>query len=334
MDVVAFNGTKVTLLRHVFIASPPHTVCADNGKESFADTCSNPSDIFWTMGRRKLRQVHRVVVNHDPSSPMYGDMVMAGTHATVTVLINNAAARGWVDRTVGQAPKWANAQDVWEHDHPAFYDPGSNKFLTGLTHAVTLQPGTGIPWVSNNVRTAWLNGYGADVSSNVWWLKPETPTQPYWIDIWPDPGTPSNPVDPLGPTEDNVESMSYCDDGTLWLGSSTHGLARFDPAGNLSYLSLPDPAAHNDNVYAVACDPSDNSLWIGLGWGGAMHLKDGQFTQVMHDPSLPAFTQQPVRSIQIDRWSTPRIVYFAFMPTTDSTGKIVRGGGVASYDGP
>ncbi len=164
------------------------------------------------------------------------------------------------------------------------------------------------------------------------WLEPETAAQPLWIDIWPDAGPASNPTDPLGPTDDNVTSLSFCDDGTMWVGSYTHGLA-FTSGTGFSYLDLPDPATHGDSVSAVACDPSDQSIWIGLGFGGVMRYKNGAFT-LLDPQGLPAFVQQPVQSIQIDRWSSPRAVYFAFIPSKDGSGNTVRGGGVAAYDAP
>jgi hypothetical protein len=129
-------------------------------------------------------------------------------------------------------------------------------------------------------------------------------------------------------------SLSFCKDGTLWMGSAGHGLARRDAAtGAISTLGLPDPVTHGDNVTAVACDPSDGSVWIGLGSGGAMRFKNGAFTLL--DPAgLPGFARQQVLSIQIDRWASPRVVYFAFLPVKDANGRITAPGGVAAYDGP
>jgi hypothetical protein len=88
-------------------------------------------------------------------------------------------------------------------------------------------------------------------------------------------------------------------------------------------------------VKAVACDPSDGSLWIGLGWGGLMRLKNGQFTLPLPPGSgAPDFTGRPAKSIQIDRWSSPRVVYVAFEPRVEADGTVSHPGGVASYDGP
>ena len=44
--------------------------------------------------------------------------------------------------------------------------------------------------------------------------------------------------------------------------------------------------------------------------------------------ALPAFARGPVRSIQIDRWATRRIVYLAHLESS------VGPGAVTAYDGP
>jgi hypothetical protein len=73
---------------------------------------------------------------------------------------------------------------------------------------------------------------------------------------------------------------------------------------------------------------------MGLGQaGGIMRYRNGQFERV-DTTGLPAFATHPPQSIQIDRWSNPRIVYFAFMPYHDNSGAITLGGGVAAYAGP
>ena len=297
-DVVRYVPAASTMARerHVFIASPPHSVCGVNG-EAHTNTCANEFDWFWVKGRRKLRQVFRIAVNHDPASPMYGDVWMGGTHATFAALVNDAVKRGWVDDTAGWEPKWADAKYVWEHDHPAI-DAPNGAFLTGYTYALAIDPRSGTPWGHNGFRLAALSGgYGADVSSKIWWLPLP------WIDVWKDTGDPQQL-----PSLDAVMSLSFCPVGTLWMGSAGHGLARRDAAsGSISTLDLPDPALHGDSATAVACDPSDGSVWIGLGWGGVMRLKDGAFTPL--DPAgLPEFARHEVLSIQIDRWASPRVV--------------------------
>ena len=329
LDVVEFDGTTAKRDRHVFVASPPHVVCGTNG-ESFVTAC-DPNDPWWNNGRRLFRQVMRVVVNHDRSSPMYGDTWMGGNHATFAVLLANAQARGYVDRSIGLPPPWTDSRDTWEHLHPAIYGI-LGEFLVGETHALSIDPRNGQVWGSNGIRTAYVTVYGPDLSNPQWWMGPiffdpsgATSPVPYY-DLWPDQGDPWS-----GPTNDHVQSISHCPDGTLWIGSLTHGLARIDPGGGVSFPA--DPLV-GSAVSAVACDPADSSIWIGLASGGLVRLKDGAVARVSV-AGAPAFAGQPIASIQVDRWSGgSRVLYFAFGASKDASGRVVAGGGVASYDGP
>jgi hypothetical protein len=334
LDVVTFDGQHAARSRHAFIASPPHVVCGTNG-ESFVSTC-DPTDPWWNNGRRLFRQVMRIAVNHDRTSAMYGDAWMGGNHATFAALLANAQSRGYRDPAAGWGPTWADASDVWEHVHPAIYGI-LGEFLVGETHALSIDPRTGQVWGSNGIRTAYVTGYGADLSNPQWWMGPITfdPTVANtadryrsYYDVWPDSGDPWS-----GPTNDWVRSISHCQDGTVWIGSLTHGLAKIDPAGALSYVPFPD-ATFGSSVSAVACDPADASVWIGLGAGGVVRLKGAAFERVSV-AGAPAFAGQPLASIQVDRWSGgSRVLYFAFAPTKDDAGRVVRAGGVAAYDGP
>ena len=337
-DVVAFDPRGVgtlTRVRHVRTASPPHTICAWTdpapGFYGRVTSCADPNNYWWVEGRRVFGRIVRIVVNHDKTSPLYGDVWMGATHGTFSALLANAEARGLADRTAAWGPNWADAKDVWEHEHPVVSGtlPGQS-FVNGEGWALSIAP-DGTPWGSNEYRTTYVGGYGADLTilnnpgapdhDSDFWMGP-------LLDLWPDP-----PNDYLTGQADHVRSMSHCPDGTLWIGSLTHGLARRAPGGSISFLSLPDPSLQN-SVSAVACDPSDGSLWIGLAQaGGVMRYKNGGFERV-DTTGLPAFATHPPQSIQIDRWSTPRIVYFAFMPYHDGSGAITIGGGVATYDGP
>jgi hypothetical protein len=317
-DVVAFDRAARTLTRtrHAWLASPPHVICATPTYARGLATCPD-GDYWWENGRRIVARIRRVVVNHDRASPMYGDVWLGGQHGTFSAILANAAARGLVDRTAGFGPAWADAKDTWEHEHPSLDGP-DGAFLNGEGWALSIDPITGLPWGSNELRTTYLGGYGADLSDDRFWMGPK-------LDLWPDP-----PATFDGPSADGVRSMSHCPDGTLWIGSLTHGLARIDPGGQVHTAGVPDPGR---GVSAVACDPTDSSVWIGLAGGGVMRLGAGGFERL--DPAgLPAFTGNPVQSIQIDRWSATRAVYFAFAPITDGGGRIVAGGGVAAYAGP
>jgi hypothetical protein len=326
-DVVTFDGAKMARERHVFVASPPGVVCETQyvyDAQGEITGCMNPwLGDTWTTGRKKMRQIHRVVVNHDSSRPLsYGDVFFSGTHGTIAILVAHPSDRGWIDTTNGD-PAWADARYVFEHEHPACTWPADGRFLTGTGHALAIDPTTNVPWFANQFKTASLPDYATErhPTSHAWW-GPMTPPNPF-IAWWEPEGNPDDAT-----LRDNVESLSFCDDGTLWIASSVHGLARRAPDGSVSYVDL--PAGTGNSALAVACDPSDSSVWVGFGWGGFGRLRGGQWSGLaaLVGTSAPAFVANPVRSIQIDRWSSPRIVYFAHVPSRSGPG------GVTAYAGP
>lgn len=331
VDVVAFDAAAGTMtqVRHVLTGAPPHVVC-DYGHTQWTDepcepppgTTPLPSTPWWDWGRRLLRKVSHIAVNHDPSTLMYGDAWMGGNHATMAVLLNSTSERNWKDPTAGLDPIWADMKDFWEHLHPVvnFALPGGGVGEHyGEGYAISIDPRDGAPWASNGVRTATTGGYGVDLTYRNFGMR--------MIDIWPD-GDDPYPI--FNASDDFVRSLSHCQDGTLWAGSLTHGLARIATSGSISYLPLPNGAGAN----SVACDWSDNSLWIGLASGGVLRWKNGSFEPIAVT-NAPAFAAQPVQNIQFDRWSSGgRVVYFAFGAVKNSTGAITAPGGVGAYDGP
>jgi hypothetical protein len=327
-DVVAFDaesGTTMTRVRHVLTGAPPHVVC-DTDHDQWVPTCSTPDGWWWNNGRRLMRSVRHIAVNHDRSSLMYGDAWMGGEHSTLSVLLENAEQRGWVDIASQFGPKWADAKDFWEHHHPAVDYlgcdvPGCYWQIVGQGEGISIDPRNGRPWGSNGLRTTSISAYGESLTYRQWGME-------NILDLWPDDAT--HPY--YGPMNDRVRALSHCADGTLWIASQTHGLARRDPAGALSYLHLPDDSA---GAIAIACDWSDGSLWIGLGTGGLLRLAGDRFEDVAV-AGAPDFAHQPVLRIQADRWSSAagRILYFAFGALLDDQGRITAPGGIAAYDGP
>jgi hypothetical protein len=329
-DVLAFDGTTLARTRHVHVAGAPQQFCEDYS----APPCYI-GDKTYEKGRRKVRQVLRLAVNHDRSTVQYGDVWMAGSHGTFSVLVASPESRGWVDLTL-EYPGTDDRRYVWEHDHPAIYVPATINgvkqyaFLTGESTAIAIDPTTGDPWASNQVRTASKRGYGARRDGwNVGMWPPYLSDDQIGshLDVWPDP-RPANEwdFDALDPAwMDAVTSLSFCDDGTLWIASGIHGLARRRPDGTMTYVNL--PGGLGNSASAVACDPSDGSVWVGFGWGGFGRY-DGGWWIVDANASPPFAYQGPVRNIQIDRWTSPRIVYVAHSASRFGPG------GVTAYHGP
>jgi ligand-binding sensor domain-containing protein len=123
---------------------------------------------------------------------------------------------------------------------------------------------------------------------------------------------------------DAVSSLSFCDDGTLWIASYLHGLARRGTDGSISYLG--PPPGHGDGASAVACDP-DGSVWVGFEWGGFGRWNGSSWWTIDQESPPPFAATSIVRAIQIDRWASPRTVYFSLEQTQYGPG------GLVSYDG-
>jgi hypothetical protein len=315
-DLVSFDGTTLRKERHVLLASPPGVIC-----EHWANPPANTEcletwiDSTWMSGRKKMRQVRHIVVNHDRSQAVsYGDVFFGATHGSIGILAAHPEQRGgWIDYTKGD-PAWADTKGVWEHEHPALTN-AQGQFLTGESQALAMDPRTHTPWFANEVRTASLPGYAtmSHPSWNGWWgdLDPVRPFVSFWGDA----------ADAT--SWDYVTGLSFCDDGTLWVSSSRHGLKRVGPDGAWTQVDLP---GYGNDASAVACDPSDGSVWVGYGWGGFGRWKGGW--QAIWPKDGPAFARNPVASIQIDRWSSPRVVYIAQLAGFGVPG------GVTVYSGP
>ena len=317
-DLVSFDGTRLSKDRHVFIASPPGMVCEGGWANPPTNTiCTNTwADSTWSAGRKgKGRQVLKIVVNHDKSRSLsYGDVLLGSIHATISILVANPDRRGWIDSTNGDA-EWADTKGLWEHEHPALSD-AAGRFLTGQSMALAFDPKSNVPWFANEIRTASLPDY-AYASHPDWraWWGDMSPGYPY-LALWGDAANTAY--------WDIVTGISFCDDGTMWV-SSAHGLKRRDTGGTWSDVAM--PASSDQRATAVACD-TDGSIWIGLDYGGFGRLKDGAWQDGVPQ-GAPAFTGNPVTSIQLDRWSSQRVVYLTH-PATKEHGD----GGLTVYAGP
>ncbi|HET6439497.1 MAG TPA: hypothetical protein VFG59_15620 [Anaeromyxobacter sp.] len=322
-DLVSFDGKALTRTRHVYLASPPGVVCEQWQPNTNNTVCAATyADSVWMSGRRKMRQVKRIVVNHDPSRPLsYGDVYFGATHGTLGILVASPDARGWIDSTKGD-PAWAATKGVWEHYHPAKTWP-DGRFLTGESTGLAFDPVGHVPWFSNQFFTVSLPDYDSTPhpSANAWW-GPMSP--PDFLAFWQPEGNPDD-----ASLRDNVSGLSFCDDGTLWVASSNHGIGRYDPASGV-FTAIDLPNGYGNAASAIACDPADGSIWVGFAWGGFGRYRSGSWDPSGYvPPNAPQLAWNPVPSIQIDRWATPRVVYFAHQPSAK-----YGPGGVTVYTGP
>ena len=319
-DLLSFDGTALTRDRHVFLASPPGVICEDWVPGTNNTVCATTwVDSTWMSGRKKMRQVKRIVVNHDARRALsYGDVYFGATHGSLGILVAHPDQRGWIDYTRGD-PAWADTRGVWEHEHPAKTWPADGRFLTGESTGLAWNPTDGVPWFSNQYFTTSLPGYATipHPSWNGWWSAMTT-LRAFWE---PD----GNPDD--ASLRDNVSGLSFCADGTLWVASSNHGIGRYDPRTD-TFTAIALPAGYGNAAAAIACDPADGSVWVGFVWGGFARWKAGSWSHFVPQ-NAPQFTWNPVRAIQVDRWTTPRVVYLAHERSAR-----YGPGGVTAYTGP
>jgi sugar lactone lactonase YvrE len=208
---------------------------------------------------------------------------------------------------------------VFVHEHPAFNgeslpgEPGVPKGPngTGETWALAISP-SGQPWAHDGLRLAAMRGDTANLGAGVamdWNLV---------FDLWPD--------SPTVPDDDDVQSMAFCPDGALWVGSRTHGLARVDTAtGALSGLALP---GGGQEVWALACDRR-GQLWISTDWGEIVRYDTRAGAFSMAPAGLPELARHVAWNIQVDDAAQPQpVIYFAMRQLRGAPG------GVVSYSGP
>ncbi len=354
-DVVEFDPVQKTLrrARHVWIVSPPHTICTSQGEARWQPGIDPPctaNDGWWNYGRRLLRNVLRIAVNHDASSAKYGDVWFCGEHGTFAALFNEENGQRYLDRTAGfpdyaDANGLANAKSVWEHEHPTLHDKG-NDFINEKCWGISIDPLDRV-WASNQYRTAFIDYPPSSLTrDDTWGMAPGFSniagcTSPTFsdcayvgYDIWPDPpnaATSSGQYYWPNPNFDGVVAMAACPDGRTWAGSFVHGLAE---VGKSNDFSSTDPRL-SAPIQSLACDV-DNWLWIGFQDGTIGHFDTAGGTFRLVDATGAPFATHVVQNIQIDRWTPDgkSIVYFAFGPAVDAAGKIVAGGGIAAYRRP
>jgi hypothetical protein len=353
-DVVVFDPLRKSLrrARHVWIASPPHTICTSQGEARWqpGDPPCTADDGWWNSGRRLFRNVLRIAVNHDVSSPKYGDAWFCGEHGTFAALFNEEKGQRYLDRTAG-FPEFAdtdglgNAKSVWEHEHPTRHDE-DNSFINEKCWSISIDP-RDRPWASNQYRTAFIDYPASTLSTDDFGMSPyfgsiagctsDTARDCAYIgyDIWADPpnaATSSGQYYWPNWNFDAVIAVAACPDGRVWVGSFMHGLAEVRGS---NYFGGDDPRLATP-IQSLACDV-DNWLWIGFQDGTIGHFDTVHGTfQLVDTTGAPGFATHVVQNIQIDRWTPDgkSIVYFAFGPVADASGKIIEGGGVAAYRHP
>lgn len=253
-------------------------------------------------GREKICSVYRIVWDQQEDAVWFG-----GNHGFAV-----AKADAGNTPTCGGEP---SCDPVWEHSHPAIsgclvdYDLSSTycpsdkvAWLTDAYYGVAIDPSTHDLWLGGTNRTTKFHSgtYGGDyfraqadteaaAGASCSGVSGVCGVKDRW-DLWPDQepewdaqhgviyvspamrSTPGSTTDDYA-LDDAVSGIAGLADGTAWLGSFAHGLIHIDSYGSI----LGDATANLPTRYvsAVALDPLDGGLWVGLNWGGGVSRMRG-----------------------------------------------------------
>ena len=101
----------------------------------------------------------------------------------------------------------------------------------------------------------------------------------------------AEPLDPRSLPHDDLESVLLASDGTLWLGSNTSSLIRYEGGRFERYERLPDVGELPSYVWPIVEEP-DGTLWIGTFGGGLYRLSadraSGAHWKLGEDPDIAA----------------------------------------------
>lgn len=217
----------------------------------------------------------------------------------VTAILEDRTGRLWVGTYNGGLNRLDPGKNVWKHYRALDKSPGalSNDIITEM-----FEDSDGNIWIGTN---AGLNRY----------LEPGDRFEV----IKPDSSGPAR----LGLPDHIVFSILEDKDKSLWFGTYTQGLARWDRSNKRwTYFESNDgdPETLSDNlVYSMTFD-NDGKLWVGTNKGlNLLDPRTGKVRRWFHDPRNP-------ESLSSD---TIRVIYY------DTKGQLwvgTAGGGLDLYD--
>ena len=312
-------------------------------------------------GREKLCNIYRIVYNQARNEVWFG-----GNHG-FAVGKANAANTPTCDGELSCSP-------VWEHSHPAIkgcsvdYDwtnggwcpSDKTTWMTDGYYGVAVDPSNNDMWMGGTNRTTKFHSGGGDY----WHAQADTEGSPgpcssvsgqcdRW-DLWPDqmpewdsqrgdiyvsPLMRSTPgkTKPDYALDDAVSSIAALSDGTAWIGSYGHGVIRVDSSGNrLNDVSSSLPSK---TVSAIAVDPADGSLWVGINWAlgisrlGGSHAANFYWGNASGSANCSTCrVWSSVSNIQGSGSGSGRKMVFSMRPFSDKG--VSYAGAVGIYSGP
>jgi hypothetical protein len=214
-----------------------------------------------------------------------------------------------------------------EHVHPgvnAWNDAQTSLvLLTGEYHGVAVDPLTHDVWFGGANRTTRFRyaSTGRDYFA-AQALTEDAPYKANRIDVWPDKVQEPDYPRPSDRVDDLVSGIASLSDGSAWVASYANGLAHVDNSGAvLGYVGAPRLISRN--VFAIAADPSDQSIWVGYWYDGGLSRLSGGNIATYGAADLGPLSLSPVTDIQVQGTGSARRVLVAFQD-----------GGVGVYAGP
>ncbi|WP_225413665.1 ligand-binding sensor domain-containing protein [Stigmatella hybrida] len=189
---------------------------------------------------------------------------------------------------------------VLEHTHPHINakDTSGHVFrLTDAYHGIAVLPGGDV----------WFGGANRTTRFKFMTVKPPRDFESARkksenasaianrIDIWPDRVDEVGIPGPTDRVDDNVSGMALMPDGSVWVSSYAWGLALLNPTGTVNRYAL--NTGPDRFITSLVRDPTDNSLWVGLRWGGGLLRVHGpQVTR--YASALGSLTSRPIWDLQ------------------------------------
>jgi hypothetical protein len=147
------------------------------------------------------------------------------------------------------------------------------------------------------------------------------------IDIWPDskPEQPTNATQPPLPSEripDLVFGIAALPNGDVYVGSGAFGLKRLDSFGNIKSDETSRLCRGGCKVGAVARDPIDGSVWVGIRYaGGLRRLRaDGSTDQFGIDTFTETLANMGIEDVQFAVSGGTRNVLVGFRASSGTAG--------------
>jgi ligand-binding sensor domain-containing protein len=154
------------------------------------------------------------------------------------------------------------------------------------------------------------------------------------LDLWPDAVGEPQASRPEQRTSDNISGITLANDGSVWVGSFSRGLAQMTREGAVLRQFSTELVDGKGYVSSVAADPIDDSVWAGTSWGGGLsRVRGNTIMHYNHTVFGLDLAMSRVSDIQVDTSGPQRRVLVAFMGYQRNDDKRWVAGTIGIYTG-